>query len=392
MSQRRALAPPRDLTIPDDGSKTAYDVLSRAIGRALNEATTIVQARSRGAIGGDTGALASAVRRPEIGVLVRALRGKKGADAQAIAAELVASVCFEHARAHALPRPIRIARLPKRILSSAARVAIDVPADARAMTFSAGRVVIDRASGATTIDLDTIATSAHPGVRVAYHQLDGEIVFATEDNNPLAMLEAHPDKEGNAVDLGGESVERWTSALKAALAIIATHAPALYAEMALYRPQMIPVGAYAERHLSASYQEAIGTIYLSLHPSVMTMVEAILHEFSHNKLNALFEVDGVIENAFSPLYSSPVRPDPRPLHGVLLAVHAFLPVARIYEKMIDARHPLADQTSFRARFAEIVRINREGASTILAHARPTSIGRGLVDEIARWDEYYRPFA
>ena len=163
MSQRRALAPPRDLTIPDDRSTTAYDVLSRAIGRVLGEATTIVQARSRGAIGGDAGALASAVRRPEIGVLVRALRGKKGSAAQAIAAELVVAVCFEHARAHALPRPIRLARLPKRILSSAARVAIDVPDDVRALTFSSGRLVVERASGATAIDLDSVATSPPSG-------------------------------------------------------------------------------------------------------------------------------------------------------------------------------------------------------------------------------------
>lgn len=133
-------------------------------------------------------------------------------------------------------------------------------------------------------------------------------------------------------------------------------------------------------------------MYLSLHPSVMTMVEAIVHEFSHNKLNALFEIDGVLENAFAPLYASPVRPDPRPLQGVLLAVHAFLPVARIYEKMIDARHPLADTGSFRARFTEIVRINQEGASTLRENAQPTPIGRALIDEITRWDEYFRPFA
>src|SRR5258708_27261484 len=107
------------------------------------------------------------------------------------------------------------------------------------------------------------------------------------------------------------------------------------------------------KHLSASYQEILGTIYLTLHPSQMTLTEALIHEFSHNKINALFEVDDVLENAWSPLYTSPVRPDPRPLHGVLLAVHAFLPVARLYEKMTEADHPLARRGEFAQRFARI---------------------------------------
>ena len=41
--------------------------------------------------------------------------------------------------------------------------------------------------------------------------------------------------------------------------------------MDLFLHQVVPVGWDPERHLSASYQEAIGTIYLSLHPSPMTM-------------------------------------------------------------------------------------------------------------------------
>jgi HEXXH motif-containing protein len=116
----------------------------------------------------------------------------------------------------------------------------------------------------------------------------------------------------------------------------------------------------------------------------MTMTEALVHEFSHNKLNALFELDDVLDNAFSPLVRSPVRPDPRPLHGVLLAVHAFVPVARLYEKMREA----GDERATEARFAEIVRINREGTEVLQAHARPTAIGKGLMDELDRWDRHF----
>ena len=136
------------------------------------------------------------------------------------------------------------------------------------------------------------------------------------------------------------------------------------------------------------YQEAIGTIYLTLHPNVMTMTEAVIHEFSHNKVNALFELDELLENAWSPLYASPVRPDLRPLHGIVLAVHAFQPVARLYEAMIAAGHPWSTKPDFLKRFEQVKRVNREGASVVLAHAKPTDIGRGLFDEMRRWDAHY----
>jgi HEXXH motif-containing protein len=117
----------------------------------------------------------------------------------------------------------------------------------------------------------------------------------------------------------------------------------------------------------------------------MTMTEAVIHEFSHNKLNAMLELDPLLDNAFSPLFSSPVRPDPRPLHGVLLAVHAFLPVADLYRRMIAADDPRARSSAFLERYAKIVRGNHEGASVLLENARPTSAGRALLDEIRRLD-------
>jgi HEXXH motif-containing protein len=164
--------------------------------------------------------------------------------------------------------------------------------------------------------------------------------------------------------------------------------PTLRAEIDLFLHLAVPVGYDDHKHLSASYQEALGTIYLTLHPNLMTMTEAVIHEFSHNKLNALLELDPLLENAFWPLYASPVRPDPRPLHGVLLAVHAFQPVARLYERMTAAGHPRAQSADFQRRFAQIRRINHAGAEVVLAHGRPTETGRALLDEMRRWDDHY----
>lgn len=389
------LEPPRDLTLPEKGSTTARGVLSRATGRLLAELAGLPRALAAPGVARDEleafkactaallrkepGAIVSALRRPTVGALLRPMR--HAPVDQAHLTELIALVYFELALQGSLPAPARITRVPRRLVSLPARLVVDVPPDALAVTFAARRVVFHRPSGDEAVNLELESDLLVP--------VAGEVVLSLADNNPYSMEEAHPNKDGNTVNLGGHPAAEWASTLRACLELIGAHLPELRAEIDLFIHQFVPVGWHEEQHLSASYREAIGTIYLTLHPNLMTMTEAVIHEFSHNKLNALFEVDEVLENAFAPLYTSPVRPDPRPLHGVLLAVHAFVPVARLYEKMIEAGHPLAKSPSFHTRFASVKKINAEGAAVVLAHGRPTRVGAGLFEELRRWDSYYR---
>jgi HEXXH motif-containing protein len=118
------------------------------------------------------------------------------------------------------------------------------------------------------------------------------------------------------------------------------------------------------------------------------MAEAIIHEVSHNKLNALFDLDPIIENGRHELYTSPIRPDPRPIHGVLLAVHAFVPVACMYERM-TATMSEGEVRRIADRYAAVVRSNHAGTGVLEAHARPTRIGKGLLDEISAWERHFR---
>ena len=342
---------------------------------------------SRAALQRAPGPLVSALRRPTVGGLLRCLRGAVP-DRERLFVELTAQLAFELALAGALPERVRLRRAPARLLSIPGRLALEIAPGVTGLIVENGSVTAERRGAVTRIELE--APVSAPGVRVGrpYHALSGEIVLALADNSPLALNEAHPDKSGNALDLGGHPAAEWVTALTAALARIERHLPELRAEMDLFLAQIVPVGWDEVKHLSASYQEIIGTVYLTLHPSQMTLSEALIHEFSHNKINALFELDEVLENAWSPLYASPVRPDPRPLHGVLLAVHAFLPVARLYERMLEAGDPEAQNAAFERRFAEIRRINREGAALVLGKGRPTAVGEGLFEEIRRWDAHY----
>ena len=113
----------------------------------------------------------------------------------------------------------------------------------------------------------------------------------------------------------------------------------------------------------------------------MTMTEAIIHEFQHNKFNVSAYSADYLNNAFHPLYKSPIRPDPRPLWGILLAVHAFLPVAEIYRRMRDAGHPWAARFDFEQRMSELDLKNHEGMEMLRAHAQFTPAGRAMFDEL-----------
>lgn len=371
------LEPPRDLCVPVPGAGTFARIYGLAVRRLLAELLRLARALGEdsglAAVGRvlsrvraeEPGALASLACLPTVGVLVRGLREPLvAATRRRYLNELAATLALELAHAGLLAAPLVLADPPREIVALGAR--------RRAR-------VLEGESRITILPSGEVRGAEQDS---PYSPLTGGILFAQADNNPLRMLEAHPDKAGNAIDLGGRSLAEWTGALVRALDAIGAHLPAFRAEIALVLRQMIPVGFFEEAHLSASYQEAIGTVYLSLHKSPLTMAEAIVHEVSHNKINALLELDPIIENDRDERYASPVRPDPRPIHGVLLAVHAFLPVARLYEQMLEAG---AGESAgeIEHHLARVRRLNAQGAEVLLAHGRPTAIGRGVFEEIER---------
>jgi HEXXH motif-containing protein len=228
------------------------------------------------------------------------------------------------------------------------------------------------------------ACEAPGGFRFAprHHALRGDVAhLATVDHNPIAAFEAHPTKSGNAVDLGGRPEAEWIGVLDGAFALVGQFLPQTFAEMRLMLQEVVPVGYDSVRHLSASYREAIGTMSVTLHPNVMTMTEAVVHEFQHNKLNVASDGVDFLANAFHPLYPSPIRPDPRPLWGILLAVHAFLPVAELYRRMRDSKHPFATDPGFERRLSDIDLKNHEGMEMLRAHAQLTPAGAALLADL-----------
>lgn len=230
-----------------------------------------------------------------------------------------------------------------------------------------------------------------PGVAVtqSYHGLHPALPrlhLATLDANPLSMDEAHPDKSGNAIDLGGRPLSDWLSGLGEALELIRLGLPEWWRELPQSLERLLPVGFEPERHLSASYQEAPNMAYLSLHPDPLTMAEAIIHETQHGRLNTLMWLDAVLKNGRSAWTTSPVRPDLRPLSGVLLAAHAFVPVSALHARLAAADHPISKTEPFAARRAEVWESNRRAMDTLGELAEPTAAGTRLMRDLSALHE------
>jgi HEXXH motif-containing protein len=207
------------------------------------------------------------------------------------------------------------------------------------------------------------------------------------DTNPLALVEAHPEKHGNASSLGGREAAEWVQRLGRALDVIRGTLPEWFAELGCSLARIVPVGWNAEAHLSASYREAPGLAYLSLHPNTLTMAEAIVHETQHSKLNRMLYFDPILSNGDSVWAKSEVRPDLRPLRGVLLAVHAFVPVAAMHCALAEADHELSRDPSFARRLSEVRETNDRGLETLESLGEPTEVGRRVLQGLRDVHEF-----
>jgi len=332
------------------------------------------------------------LRRPELQVYlscaVNAVVERDGPWARKMSGALLFQTLYELALDGKLPADgvvwPKAAPIPE-VCSPLRRVHTTFPDGHAGLTFRPGEIVVHGGDA----DGDVLALrsgSSEKFVPVADHA-----VLALADTNPISDFEAHPDKEGNQLSLGASTAADWAESISKSLDVVERHVPGIRREMSAVVQQFVPVGTDDEKHLSASYKESVGTIYLTLHPQLMTMVEAIIHEFQHNKINMLFRLDPILHNAFFPLFASPVRPDPRPLWGVLLAAHAFVPVAEMYRRIEGSDDPLKHWGGFKDRFRAIVQKNSDALDVLNENARATEKGQAVLNELNALNTSHREY-
>ncbi len=385
-----------DLTLPRDGAQTLRRVLAndwsllarQLLEGARAEASTPlgdrVAERVASVLGTHPSAVVALARRPSVASRLSHARAVQPMDSRAASRWRRAAlhdVALEMAVAGWLGGELALSREGEQwpaLRSPSLHAELCVDAGVARVALKPGAMVLD----GRAVDLRGPLESV-PGlhVREAWRDLDDRLALALWDENPVAHVGFHPERPANLVDLGGRSVESWCDALREALALVTAHLPVLTPERRLLAQVLVPVGAAAERHFSCTYENAPGATYLSLHPDPVKMAEALVHEFQHDKLHAALRLDPLLANGDDDGFRSPVRPDPRPLRGVLLAVHAFVAVATLYAAMRDAGHPASAHPRFAARVAEVDDANREAMAVLRAHGRWTPTGSQLWSEL-----------
>lgn len=385
-----------DFTIPDAGSDTLRRVLSRvwpALVRDLRElpraegAPRDLYARVVTGVAAlwssDPSAAVRLARRPTLAPRVRIARADPSRLSLSAHLGLLLDLAMELSAIGAFGAPLRVVRPPsgwRPLRAPTLGVEVLLEDAVSWISFEDGALSVD----GRRAELDaSLRTSPGFIVRAAWRAIDGRVSLALVDDNPAAMSALHPDRAGNALDLGAKSPEAWCDALREALAIVDAFMPTLTPERRLLAQVIVPVGVDDERHDSCTYEGAPGAMYLSLHPDPVKLAEAIVHEFQHDKLHALMRLDALLENGREEGFRSPVRPDPRPLRGVLLAAHAFLAVAEMYRAMRASGHAATRHPRFDARVEAVRVANVEALAVLRERARVTAVGGQLLEELVK---------
>ena len=73
--------------------------------------------------------------------------------------------------------------------------------------------------------------------------------------------------------------------------------------------------------------------------------------------------------------------------GVLLAVHAFVPVSALHQRLIELDHPLSRTRRFAERRAEVLAGNAGGLAVVQAQGKPTQAGTRVIAALSALHEH-----
>lgn len=120
-----------------------------------------------------------------------------------------------------------------------------------------------------------------------------------------------------------------------------------------------------------------GAVHLDICGDELLLLEALVHESAHCHLYVQEAFGPLIGAGEAGLYTSPLRPDPRPLRGVLLAYHALAHICAFYSDALagglgDPSFVMSELKRSREKLLQAERIIRESES------RFTELGKEFV--------------
>jgi HEXXH motif-containing protein len=136
---------------------------------------------------------------------------------------------------------------------------------------------------------------------------------------------------------------------------------------------------------SGSLAELPGVVYVDLAAGERYILEGLVHESAHRHLYLADAEAALVDPAHVELYSSPLRPEPRPLRGILLAYHALAYMCAFYAEWHAVKLPGQPEEELE----DLRRKCRDARETLeLARHGLTAAGREFLDlttEVAAHD-------
>lgn len=187
------------------------------------------------------------------------------------------------------------------------------------------------------IELKKLLNGEEDLVMNSWTLIEGTNIRLTiEDNNPLNAFDAHPDSDdgsGWKLGWGTQSPEEWKNVYDNTFALLKKIDEGFFNELNGLLQKIVAFGTAKHIHYSASYKECVGTLYMwyTLDTDIpeLHVLEWLVHESTHNKLNLIMQYEDITLNDFKENFYSPYRPDARHVYGVFLGIHALTPTVHV---------------------------------------------------------------
>ncbi|GAA1736196.1 hypothetical protein GCM10009681_03410 [Luedemannella helvata] len=187
--------------------------------------------------------------------------------------------------------------------------------------------------------------------------------------------------------LDDQTGEAWRDAIIGAWDCIQREAPAYVPGLRLGLRAVVPLRADPAGKLQSSTAlHAFGSIAATLaQPRALAVM--MVHEFQHNKLNALLDWYRLVDNRYVEPIKVAWRDDPRPVLGVLHGVYAHLAVADVWR--LRARRGGPDQAEAHAQFEKYLQDTRVASEKLAASGALTSAGAAVLAQIVKTLDHWR---
>lgn len=273
------------------------------------------------------------------------------------------------------------------------------PAGTRVRLTTDGELLVTEAEGtstpAPTLSLpwrellgrtsDDARLVARPGIEATRLEVDGSDPWIAAFLAHLNITDPPAGESvGDAVTVDPSPL--FLSRVGAAVRALEAHWPEMYRELLDNVRLIVPFRSRFK--LSFTNTAMLGAIYLNHDiEDVPTLLDFIVHETSHLRLNMYMEVEKVHEHSQEERVRSPFRAGPRPVNGLYHGVFVFARVAEALQRLSRA----TAVAGYGARLGDTLPKLRDGLDEVAANVRLTAAGRDLFtairqrhDAVATW--------